>query len=72
MKKLKNNFYKWQKIVTIFISLLYVIAIIVVVNVMSSCSTTYESGARKIAPIVHKYDVKDIKYQTSHNVSPKD
>jgi len=46
--------------------------ILVIATFVSSCSVNYSVSERKAAPIVKNYDVKDIKYQTSHNVSPKD
>ena len=46
-------------------------AIITIVALFCSCTASYSVSERKIAPIVNNYDVKQIKSQTAHNITPK-
>ena len=61
---------KTSEMIALFVSIIYILGIVICASFLSSCATSYPGMGYKVAPIVSDYNVKDIKSQTSSNVFP--
>lgn len=66
MKKTKTHF-AHETLATIVAGLTTLAIILCMAITLSSCQTTYSGMGRQVAPMVHDYDVKEIKFQANSN-----